>query len=158
MENREWRCFHCDEVFMDEDEALLHFGSSECSEPACRIKAHERGLVKKYRELEDELSKWQAEFAEEQLIFYRNSSRRTQSIIDAEEAGYAQGVADGRKAQMKSDELAELLAGLAEFHEHEVTSQDARGIAEFISEEAVEWLVSFAREIEAEHVELMGQS
>jgi hypothetical protein len=32
---QQWRCFHCGDVFTDEESARDHFGETECAEPAC---------------------------------------------------------------------------------------------------------------------------
>jgi len=95
--SKSWTCFHCDETFYNEVDARDHFGATECSTPACQVKVHERGLVKAYRQIEDELAQWKIECAEGQLDYYRTSSRLNQAVKSAEEAGYAQGLEDGRK-------------------------------------------------------------
>lgn len=51
---KEWRCFHCDDVFTDSEEARVHFGDYLNSEPACKIGA---GFMRKYREMEAEVSR-----------------------------------------------------------------------------------------------------
>jgi len=52
---REWRCFHCDDVFTDRAEALEHFGETMDDDPLCKIKADEDGLAGEVRRLQKEL-------------------------------------------------------------------------------------------------------
>ncbi len=57
-EPREWRCFHCDEVFTDKAEAREHFGATLYRDPACQMPGadikHIRGLEERNAELERE--------------------------------------------------------------------------------------------------------
>lgn len=52
---KQWRCFHCGDVFTDEAEAREHFGADYDVDPACAIKADEGGLVGEIRRLEAEV-------------------------------------------------------------------------------------------------------
>lgn len=88
---KEWRCFHCDEVFTSEADAALHFGSSEIETAACKVDAE------KLRELERELWQWR-----EECTPLHNQIAALQSEIltrerRAEEKGYQRGLDDARK-------------------------------------------------------------
>jgi hypothetical protein len=50
-----WRCFHCDETFIDHEDALLHFGDGSMSDAACQID------IKAVREMERTLARYRAE-------------------------------------------------------------------------------------------------
>ena len=50
--NLSFRCFHCREVMVGEEEAEAHFGRTEVATPACQIKASELSLVGQIRALE----------------------------------------------------------------------------------------------------------
>jgi hypothetical protein len=56
MTPKEWRCFHCDELFTEEAEAREHFGTDESKTPACRLPA---GDVRHIRDLEAGVDLWQ---------------------------------------------------------------------------------------------------
>jgi hypothetical protein len=50
-----WTCFHCGETFLKAGPARDHFGTTQLSTPACRIKAgDELGLVMALRRAEDD--------------------------------------------------------------------------------------------------------
>jgi len=57
---KQWRCFHCDEVFTNVNCAAVHFGLGT-GLPACKIAAHEGHLVKYIRNLESQLARYRAE-------------------------------------------------------------------------------------------------
>jgi hypothetical protein len=50
-----WRCFHCDEVFADEESARRHFGDDERAEAGCILKLtrEENAILACLREAED---------------------------------------------------------------------------------------------------------
>ena len=59
---REWRCFHCDEVFTTTGAARDHFGERPECIPACQIKVgEERGLVMALRKAETKIAKFEDE-------------------------------------------------------------------------------------------------
>lgn len=96
-----WTCFHCDETFADRRCAALHFGATEDSEAACRIKAGAEGsLLNALREAErsaavawDALHSESSDFAK---AYHGAMSRHSQSLQAAEEAGYERGLCDTR--------------------------------------------------------------
>lgn len=94
-----WRCFHCDQVFITEHEARLHFGATEDQQPACLIAA-ERGLLAQYRRLEEELAQLRWKMLEEDTeaarAHYGHMARHSAALVKAEEIGYEKGLADGR--------------------------------------------------------------
>jgi len=96
-----WRCFHCDDVFHDQHSAKMHFGYTEDSTPACKIKAGAEGsLVTALRRAETELADaWAAihnESTEAAKAYHAQQSRHHDQLRAAEELGYERGLADGR--------------------------------------------------------------
>ena len=55
MARKQWRCFHCDEVFISFKCAASHFGTDETKTAACQLKGYERHLVDRIRDLEEQL-------------------------------------------------------------------------------------------------------
>lgn len=98
---REWRCFHCDEVFTDAQCARLHFGIDESHTPACLIAGAEGGLLKALRDAEEQadeaIQRMHDESTDAAKAYHRQRTRHTQSLIAAEEAGYEKGLRDGRE-------------------------------------------------------------
>lgn len=98
MARKQWRCFHCDEVFESRRFAAEHFGFTCDQIPACRIAAHEGHLVTYIRKLEDDNARYRAEDSDVlRSIMALEADHRT-ALIRAEEKGYAKGV-DDMKAQ-----------------------------------------------------------
>lgn len=96
---KEWRCFHCDEVFTTERDARLHFGMDQCSDPACKIKmGAEKSLLVALRRAETELQDaWAAihkENTEAAKAYYSQQSRHGEQLRAAEELGFERGIAD----------------------------------------------------------------
>lgn len=86
----QWRCFHCDEVFIYRDQALLHFGAS-CDRPvACQVDAA------RLRELENQLRRYREEDTDLHRKIARLECEAHQAVRRAEELGYSKGLADGR--------------------------------------------------------------
>jgi|GEM_PF-3574626 len=101
-EAKEWRCFHCDEVFTDEHSAKLHFGMDQCKDPACKIKmGAETSLLVALRKAEQELQDaWMAihdEATEAAKAYYAQQSRHGEQLRVAEELGFERGIADSTK-------------------------------------------------------------
>lgn len=94
MARKQWRCFHCDEVFTNPTCAANHFGTSEEAEAACRIKAHEGHLVRYIRKLEDDLWAYRAEDSDIARSIMTLEADHRQALIRAEEEGYNRGVRD----------------------------------------------------------------
>lgn len=91
-----WRCFHCGEAFTDAQCAANHFGGDQGALTACQIKGDEGGLVALIRKQEAELDRYRAEDAEHYRAFYSLGADHSTKLREAEEAGYAKGLADGR--------------------------------------------------------------
>ncbi|NTA80787.1 hypothetical protein G6L13_09845 [Agrobacterium tumefaciens] len=94
-----WRCFHCDEVFYTEQDARLHFGMDQCSDPACKIKmGAEKSLLVALRRAENELQDaWAAihnENTEAAKAYYAQQSRHGEQLRAAEELGFERGTKD----------------------------------------------------------------
>lgn len=85
-----WRCFHCDEVFTDHDEARLHFGPSIYSEPSCRVSPE------RLRELELQIDAYRQEDTELHRAMHGMQCKHQLDLRREEEAGYARGLRDGR--------------------------------------------------------------
>lgn len=91
---KQWRCFHCDEVFTSRRWAAEHFGVEQGREPACRIKSHEGHILAALRKAEDELARYRAEDGELMRAIYSLEADNRQAVIRAEEEGYNRGVRD----------------------------------------------------------------
>lgn len=118
---RQWRCFHCGDVFTSEQSARLHFGRDEDSKPACVIKAGaEQGLLGALREAEYAAADARRAIADESTdaaqAYYAQATRHAAALRNAEEAGYERGLADAR---IPTDEAASG-AGMAEFPREQI--------------------------------------
>lgn len=96
-----WRCFFCDEVFKNREEAALHFGvfdACEADEVACKLVPNQQKVLKYIRELENQVRDLLAERHEDShplldaLFDAQNEVNSREKL--AEEKGYAKGVAD----------------------------------------------------------------
>lgn len=85
---KDWRCYHCDEVFKDKVSAGQHFGPYECSTPACQIDTDH------LRQLESQLSKYREEDTDLHREIHRLQSEHHSALMRAEESGYAKGLKD----------------------------------------------------------------
>lgn len=98
-EQKTWRCFHCEQVFVTEHSARQHFGSNEDRQPAC-ILASDTTLLELYRRVEDELAELRWRMLEEDTeaakAHYGHRARHATALRAAEESGYAKGLADGK--------------------------------------------------------------
>jgi hypothetical protein len=94
---KQWRCFHCDEVFTSFRCASIHFGASEAATPACKLKSYEVHLVEHIRALEDQLQAYRVEDGHILRSIYSLEADHRQALVKAEQAGYDKGVADMRK-------------------------------------------------------------
>jgi hypothetical protein len=91
---KQWRCFHCDEVFEGRKFAAEHFCFERDGIPACQIKAYEGHLVTYIRKLENENARYRQEDSDVlRSIMTLEADHRT-ALLRAEEAGYAKGVRD----------------------------------------------------------------
>jgi hypothetical protein len=119
-----WRCFHCDEVFTTEHAARLHFGETECQDPACQIKAGaEMSMLEALRRAEEEARKAVIAMHEEGTdgwtAFRRLEGRTKQNAEAAENLGYERGLRDGRA------EAATLYGPYGHLNGHRALSEDS---------------------------------
>ena len=92
MPRKQWRCFHCDQVFTSERWAREHFGDDFYSYPACRIAHHEGSLVSYIRKLEAEVHDHRSENHEVLLSAYSLMAEARGVESAAEQRGYDKGV------------------------------------------------------------------
>lgn len=92
-----WVCFHCGERFLTPGAAEIHFGASQFTDPACRIKASgEFGLVVALRAAEVELERYRAEDSDKDRELAAMAANHYRALQAEEEKGYARGLADAR--------------------------------------------------------------
>ena len=94
MARKQWRCFHCDDVFTRAVDAGEHFGGFEGALAACQIKGHEHGLLQLVRELEAQLRRYREEADPLTRAMEGMRCEHAQALRRAEEAGYDRGVRD----------------------------------------------------------------
>lgn len=116
VERKTWRCYHCDEVFVAEDCARRHFGSSDDQSPACLIKAGAEGsLLVALRRAEKDLEEFRRllhdEASDSAKAYYAQQTRHAEQMRGAEELGYERGLADGR-AQLATEHALGFKAGI----------------------------------------------
>jgi hypothetical protein len=87
-----WRCFHCGEVFTDREAARDHFGADQLAEPVCQIP----DLAHLLRLQEYELRRHREEDSQIVRQVHALGGEHYRKEQDAEEKGYARGLADGR--------------------------------------------------------------
>lgn len=87
---RSWRCFHCDELFLDEEKARLHFGASEMREPICHM------TPEQIREMEKELDSYRDEDTALHRQIMSLRADHSTALRAEEEKGYARGLRDAR--------------------------------------------------------------
>lgn len=85
-----WRCFHCNETFVDENAARTHFGATQASTPVCQHDAEH------WQSLERELARYREEDSEMHRKIAHMEGEHTRALMRAEEQGYARGLKDGR--------------------------------------------------------------
>jgi len=85
----EWRCFHCDEVFVTVDSAQEHFGKSMTCTSACQID------VAEYRVMEQRMQRYNEEDSELHRAMYGMRNQHQLELQREEEKGYARGLRDG---------------------------------------------------------------
>ena len=108
MARKQWRCFHCDELFTSPKWAAEHFGFDLTATPACKLTSHEGHLVTYIRKLEAQLDSYRADDSDVLRSIMSLEADNRQAVQRAEEAGYAKGVRD--TLAMPDDERAKLVA------------------------------------------------
>jgi len=99
---REWRCFHCDEVFTDQDAAADHFGvqiDDMADEVACKLSANDGLIIKMLREAQEELRRYHQEDNESYRTFYALGVEHETKMRRVEEEGYVRGLKDYQKLE-----------------------------------------------------------
>lgn len=94
---KEWRCFHCDEVFTNYEAAAAHFGvqiDSCADEVACKLTTQEKTLVEMLREAQAELRRYHQEDTEQFRMFYALGASHGTALRQEEEKGYQRGLRD----------------------------------------------------------------
>jgi len=95
---KEWRCFHCDEVFTTEVDARNHFGSDQSSEPACQIKvAGEFALLQALRNAEDQLARYRNDDSDVLRAMWSAQADHATALRREEEKGYERGLRDAKE-------------------------------------------------------------
>lgn len=128
IEPKEWRCFHCDEVFTDRQEAMLHFGIDELKNPACLIKG-DRPLLQALREAEEQADQVLHDLHcenTETLRAYRNLQQRFAKVTEAlEQTGFDKGVSQARDEQREVlNQMVGALQFVLSFYEPGQTTLD----------------------------------
>lgn len=121
-----WNCFHCGEHFSSRtDEGVAaardHFGETPIETPACKLNALEGGLLKLYREAQNELRSYREEDNASYREFYRLGGDHSRALMREEEKGYARGLADGRAIANDATEALSLINVLRGPEGHAVT-------------------------------------
>lgn len=86
-----WRCFHCNDHFLDRQSAALHFGRTEYQSPACQVSPE------RLRELEEQLRRYQEDDTDLHRQLFAQQSAEHGKLRRAEEDGYARGLRDAVK-------------------------------------------------------------
>lgn len=97
---REWRCFHCDEVFTTVASAREHFGDDCGCEPACKID------IAEYRRLEAQQRACVAECCEEAKRYWAAEDDRRRALVAEEQKGFDRGIAGMRAELAEAEEKA----------------------------------------------------
>jgi hypothetical protein len=97
MGRKQWRCFHCDDVFTREQDAAEHFGGTMGALAACQIKGHEHFLVREIRELERQVAMWVDERVPVLLALEAMRTEHADALRREEEIGYARGLRDAMR-------------------------------------------------------------
>lgn len=93
---KQWRCFHCDEVFTNVRAAGIHFGADCASTCAC-VLPHEQHLVEHIRDLEKQLDEYRTESNSIMRSIMTLEADHQQALVREEEKGYERGMLDMRK-------------------------------------------------------------
>ena len=100
MARKQWRCFHCGEVFEGRKFAAEHFGVRCDAVPACQIKSYEGHLVTYIRRLESELASYRSDDSDVMRSIMTLEADHRAALIRAEEDGYNKGVRDMTPAKV----------------------------------------------------------
>jgi hypothetical protein len=93
---KQWRCFHCDDLFRSPHAAAIHFGSFMDAKPACLL-PHEQHLVEHIRDLERQLDSYRDDRDQIMRAIVTLEGEHARALRDEEEKGYARGLRDALK-------------------------------------------------------------
>jgi len=103
---KQWRCFHCDEVFTSSKWAAVHFGADCGATAACKLAGHQEHLVVYIRRLEEDVARYRMEDSDVMRSIYSLEADHRRALIRAEEDGYNKGVRDMREHAEKAIRIA----------------------------------------------------
>lgn len=99
---REWRCFHCDEVFKTKKAAALHFGCEVTDQAACKqLNDDQNALLHVIRDQSLQLFRMREEITPLDQLRHIIDHHIYQEVRNAEELGYRRGLEDGRRDWLK---------------------------------------------------------
>lgn len=87
-----WRCFHCGEVFVDEEKARDHFGTAVMDLTGCQLNMLEGDMLKLLRDATRELGRYRAEDTDMARAFYALGASHVMALWQEEEKGFARGL------------------------------------------------------------------
>jgi hypothetical protein len=109
---REWRCFHCDEVFTDPKAAANHFGVDHLgSETLCQMAQVDGGIARVIADLAEELDRYRREDNESFREFYRLGAEHVVALRNEEQKGYDRGLADAGGAKTDVADMLRIVLG-----------------------------------------------
>lgn len=123
-ETRAWRCFHCDEVFTDIEDAAAHF-MLDGDQPACCLAKVNGDLAKVILTQQKELAAYRNEDTATIREVYGLGAKHFREMRSEEEKGYARGLADGRNESLRT--AAKVAQARAEFEFHPENADFLRG-------------------------------
>lgn len=121
---RAWRCFHCDEVFTDIEDAAAHF-MLDGDQPACCLAKVNGDLAKVILTQQKELAAYRNEDTATIREVYGLGAKHFREMRSEEEKGYARGLADGRNESLRT--AAKVAQARAEFEFHPENADFLRG-------------------------------
>lgn len=105
MARKQWRCFHCDQVFYSSEQAERHFGHDGSKTPACKISGPDYHLIDYIRDLESQLENWRGEGHALFVAAYSLDCEARGVEREAEQRGYDKGVYETFDMLRKAPEL-----------------------------------------------------
>jgi hypothetical protein len=96
MARKQWRCYHCDELFSNLRCAAVHFGADESATTACLL-SHERHLVEHIRNLENQPTSYRTESDNVLKSIMALEADHRQALMREEEKGFTRGLCAGRR-------------------------------------------------------------
>lgn len=112
MARKQWRCFHCDQVFRNQFEAGIHFGADQAGTCAC-VLPHEQHLVEHIRDLERQLDSYRSESDRVMRSIMTLEGEHATALRREEEKGYERGVRDMEAQGLCADPQAHAITKAA---------------------------------------------